>query len=152
MAGARSPSISRSPEQVWRGIARAHLKEAGVTSGTGFGRSEGLRVGGKIFAMLVYGDQHPARWRVREEPRGETDGQRAPHLVVKLPRPRVDELAAAGLGDRFDPGHGRIMKEWIAVDPSASGQWASLVREARGFVAGTVDSRRGSAARPRRDG
>jgi hypothetical protein len=28
-------------------------------------------------------------------------------LVVKLPRPRVDELVAAGRGARFEPGLGR---------------------------------------------
>ena len=49
---------------------------------------------GKIFAMLVKG-----------------------RLVVKLDRKRVDELVAAGEGEPFDPGHGRIQKEWIALDP-----------------------------------
>jgi hypothetical protein len=33
---------------------------------------------------------------------------------VKLPRERVDELVEAGAGHRFDPGHGRLMKEWVA--------------------------------------
>ena len=37
-------------------------------------------------------------------------------LVVKLPRSRVDELVAAGEGDRFDPGHGRIQKEWLSAN------------------------------------
>jgi hypothetical protein len=32
-------------------------------------------------------------------------------LVGKLPVSRVDELLAAGLGERFDPGHGRLMKD-----------------------------------------
>jgi len=44
---------------------------------------------GKIFAMLGRGSS----------------------LVVKLPRERVDELARAGKGQHFDPGHGRLMKE-----------------------------------------
>jgi hypothetical protein len=47
-----------------------------------------LKIRNKIFAMLV------------------TD-----KLVVKLPRQRVDELIAAGEGERFDSGHGRLMIE-----------------------------------------
>ncbi|MGL4285162.1 MAG: hypothetical protein ACRCVA_02395 [Phreatobacter sp.] len=72
--------------------------------------SYGLKVGGKIFAMLV-------------------DGR----LVVKLPKSRVDELVAAELAQRFDPGHGRPMKEWASLtgeEPS----WASLAQEAMAFV------------------
>ena len=73
--------------------------------------SNGLRVDGKIFAMLAQGT-----------------------LVVKLPRARVDELVAAGHGERFDPGHGRIMKEWFVATGSKL-VWADLAREAHDFVA-----------------
>lgn len=58
-------------------------RQAAGDGGTGFGRSEGLRVSGRIFAMLVKGE-----------------------LVVKLPKGRVDELTASGVGHRSDPGHG----------------------------------------------
>lgn len=116
--------MARTPEQVWQAIATSELAVRGVTGGTGFGRSEGLRVAGKIFAMLVNGE-----------------------LVVKLPRQRVDELVASGLAERFDPGHGRRMNEWITVDPNASRRWSSLVTEARRFVAAAVAPRRTSAAR-----
>jgi hypothetical protein len=115
--------MAGTPEQEWQSIATSQLAQPAVTSGTGFGRSEGLRVAGKIFAMLVHGD-----------------------LVVKLPRQRVDELVASGLAERFDPGHGRRMKEWITVGPSASKRWSSLVTEARRFVATPVIPRRRSAA------
>ena len=80
--------------------------------GTGFG-SSALKVGGKIFAMLT--------------PRGE--------FVVKLPRARVEALVAAGDGVRFDPGHGRPMKEWLAMAPDSEADWLALAREARAFVA-----------------
>ena len=72
--------------------------------------SPGLKVNGKIFAMLSRG-----------------------RFVAKLPRPRVDALVASGAGERFDPGHGRIMKEWIVVAPGA-GDWLELAREAHGYV------------------
>jgi hypothetical protein len=104
-------SMPKGPERLWQSIARSELAEPGVTAGTGFGRSEGLRVSGKIFAMLVKGE-----------------------LVVKLPKDRVEELMTSGIGHRFDPGHGRLMKEWAAVTPNASRRWRALVEEARAFV------------------
>jgi TfoX/Sxy family transcriptional regulator of competence genes len=101
----------RTPEQLWEPIARDQLSKRGVTGGTGFGTSEGLRVSGKIFAMLVRGE-----------------------LVVKLPRDRVDELVEAGAARRFDAWKGRPMKEWASVPASASRRWKGLVEEARSFV------------------
>ena len=101
----------RTPEQLWEPIARDQLAKRGVTGGTGFGTNEGLRVSGKIFAMLVRVD-----------------------LVVKLPRGRVDELVEAGAARRFDAGKGRPMKEWASVPASASRRWKGLVEEARTFV------------------
>ena len=101
----------RTPEQLWEPIARDQLAKRGVTGGTGFGTNEGLRVSGKIFAMLVRGE-----------------------LVVKLPRDRVDELVEAGAALRFEAGKGRPMKEWASVPASASRRWKGLVEEARTFV------------------
>ena len=40
-------------------------------------------------------------------------------FVLKLPRERVASLVAAGQGQAFDPGHGRVMKEWVRVDRRA---------------------------------
>lgn len=74
--------------------------------------SSALRVHKKIFAMLVKG-----------------------RLVVKLPKPRVDALVASGDGERFDPrGDGRLMKEWVVVEPAAKEDWLALAREAMEFV------------------
>jgi hypothetical protein len=70
-----------------------------------------LSVNGKIFAMLGRGSS----------------------LVVKLPKERVDELVNAGNGKHFDPGHGRLMKEWVAVEVGAA-PWVALAKEARRFV------------------
>ena len=82
-----------------------------VAKGGKFGAS-GLKVDGKLFAMLSKGE-----------------------LVVKLPRQRVDELVASGAGRPFDPGHGRLMKEWVTVAPAHARRWSKLAEEARQFVA-----------------
>lgn len=103
--------MGRTAEQLWEALAKTQLAKRGVTSGTGFGANEGLRVSGKIFAMLVRGE-----------------------LVVKLPKDRVDELVDAGAARRFDAGKGRPMKEWASVPTSASRRWKGLVEEAKTFV------------------
>ncbi|HEY8291879.1 MAG TPA: MmcQ/YjbR family DNA-binding protein [Thermomicrobiales bacterium] len=105
---------SNTAEARFATIVEALLGNPGVTppAGTGFGAS-GLKVGGKIFAML--------------SSKGE--------FVVKLPKARVDALIASGDGERFDPGHGRLMKEWLAVEPTSEAEWLPLAREAMAFVA-----------------
>lgn len=100
-----------TPEQVWAGIEETELAGPDVTAGTGFGKSDGLRVSGKVYAMFIRGE-----------------------LVVKLPKGRVDELVSSGDGRRFDPGHGRIMKEWAVLPPATAAGWPALVTEARVFV------------------
>ena len=85
----------------------------GVTppeDGSGFGRSA-LRYRRKIFAMFVRGQ-----------------------LVVKLPRPRVDELVVACHGERFDANKGTPMKEWFSLDPGSALPWPPLAREALDFA------------------
>ena len=54
--------------------------------------------------------------------------------MAKLPKQRVAELVAVGRGEPFDPGPGRLMREWVAVH--GSGDWLPLAREARRFVGG----------------
>jgi hypothetical protein len=97
-------------------IVRAFANDANV--GTGAGRQRGfgataLTVNGRIFAMLSSRER----------------------FVVKLPRARVDELVAADRGVRFNPGHGRLMKEWLEVRPDREDEWLGLAREARAFAA-----------------
>jgi hypothetical protein len=103
--------VAKSVEEIWRPIADAELATKGVAGGTGFGRSAGLRIDRKIYAMLVNDE-----------------------LVVKLPKDRVDELVEAGVGRRFEPGTGRVMKEWLSVPAGASRRWPGLVGEAKDFA------------------
>jgi hypothetical protein len=108
---------SSDPEERFAALVEAFLSNPDVTPPEGsaakqrFG-SAGLRIHGRIFAMLAHG-----------------------RLVVKLPRPRVDALAAAGEGERFDAGKGRPMNEWLSLDPASSQEWLALAREALAFVA-----------------
>jgi hypothetical protein len=76
--------------------------------GFGFGT---LKVNGKIFAMMSSKRQ----------------------FVVKLPKSRVDELVNRDKGQRFEPGHGRIMKEWFVVGRGKA-NWVELAKEAYDFV------------------
>jgi hypothetical protein len=49
--------------------------------------------------------------------------------------PRVDALVSSGKGKYFGPGHGRLMKEWLAVDHRNKTLWLRLAREALEFAA-----------------
>jgi hypothetical protein len=51
-------------------------------------------------------------------------------LVVKFPRERVAQHIAQGDGVGWDPGHGRTMKEWLAVPLSSSADWRALAEDA----------------------
>jgi len=96
-------------------------------TGKGFG-SGALKVNGKIFAMM--------------SSKGE--------FVLKLSEERVNELVAAGKGSRFDPGRGRVMKEWLVVTADHT-LWLPLAKEARKLVGKVVASAalQNRAPRPR---
>ena len=53
--------------------------------------------------------------------------------MVKLPKARVNELVRLQRGEYFDPGHGRLMKDWLALEGGA-GSWLELAREAHRFA------------------
>jgi hypothetical protein len=55
-------------------------------------------------------------------------------LVVKLPYERVETIISSGRGEPFDPGHGRLMKAWVAVAATAGDEWLTLAEAAREFV------------------
>jgi hypothetical protein len=76
----------------------------------GFG-SGALKVNGKIFAMM------------------SSKGK----FVVKLSKRPVEELVREGKGERFEPGRGRVMKEWVVVG-TGKANWVELAKEAYQFV------------------
>ena len=103
-----------TPQERYEQLVDEFASQDGVRppeGGSGFGRGA-LRYHRKIFAMFVRGE-----------------------LVVKLPRPRVDELVAGGHGERFDANKGTPMKEWFSLDPRSTLSWPSLAREALDFAA-----------------
>jgi hypothetical protein len=100
-----------STQQLFDAAAARMLDELpGVERGHMF-NSEGLRTGGKFFATA--------------SPYG---------LLLKLPRERVRELAASRAGRPFETG-GRVMKEWVVVQPDDDAACDAYLREAHDFVA-----------------
>jgi hypothetical protein len=55
-------------------------------------------------------------------------------LVVKLPAGRVTELVESGEGGQYDPGNGRIMREWMVVVSESAEDWLAMATEAEVFV------------------
>jgi hypothetical protein len=105
------------PTARWDELVASMLAAGEATYGNADGPkrafgSTSLKTDGKIFAMLVKG-----------------------RLVVKLSAARVDELAADGVGRHFDPGHGRIQKEWLDVHGGDRDAWQGLASESEAFVA-----------------
>jgi hypothetical protein len=76
--------------------------------------SDGLktRTNGRFFATVASGER----------------------LLVKLPAGRVAELVASGGGEPFHSG-GRLMREWVLLQPADEAACAAYVDEAHRFVA-----------------
>src|SRR3989304_3559984 len=89
-------------EALFGSIIDSLIGQPKITQAKMFGAT-GLKVGGKVFSMV-----HKGR------------------LVVKLPAERVAALIQSGDGAPFDPGNGRLMKEWVAVKPMAKSFWINL--------------------------
>jgi hypothetical protein len=118
-------ATDRSSSERFATLVETMLERSAATFGDdqsrGARRSFGatsLKANGKIFAMLV-----------------------ADRLVVKLAAARVDELVAQGAGERFDPGHGRVQREWLSVTSDDPADWLALASEAERFVGAAGDRR-----------
>ncbi|MBN9153746.1 MAG: hypothetical protein J0I44_12165 [Microbacterium sp.] len=92
-------------------IAEHELTLPDVDMGRMFS-TDGLRIRGKVYAFIAH------------------DGT----LVVKLPQPRIDELADGGGIDHMRM-RGREMREWATVPLAYAATWDGLVTEAHDFVA-----------------
>lgn len=98
-------------QKAFDSIIAIYGNNPGVSIGKMFG-SPGLKVNNKVFALLVKNQ-----------------------LVVKLEKERVDSLVAEGKGQYFDPGHGRLMKQWITIPMTFQAEWPNLAEEARKYLA-----------------
>ncbi len=98
------------PHAAFAALAEPLLAEPDVEPGTNFSRRPGLRVGGRIFAMVV-----------------------SDALVVKLPAERCAALVAEGTAVPLRT-RGRPMREWVSMtgapDPE---RWRALAEEALAF-------------------
>ena len=74
--------------------------------------SIGLKTGDKVFAILCTGK-----------------------FVLKLPKEQVSALVASGNGTPFEPGHGRVMTGWVAMDPSIREKWLKFAKKSQAYVA-----------------
>jgi hypothetical protein len=83
-----------------------------VAGAKGFG-SKGLKVARKMFAF-----------------------ESKDRLVVKLSAERVAALVSEKTGAGYDPGSGRLMKEWVAIDFAHKRSWMRLAKEALEHAAG----------------
>jgi len=92
-------------------VVRAFHAAQKAGKGRRFG-SNGLKVNGKLFALIVRG-----------------------RLVVKLPKARVAALVAAKKGEPFETAPGRVMKEWLVL-AERSRSCEAMAREAFAFVKG----------------
>jgi hypothetical protein len=110
-------SAERSPDttaaNLFETLCEEYSKAADVEFGgsrAGFG-SNALKVNGKIFAMV------------------SSRGQ----LVFKLPAARTRELTDEGVGTPFDPGRGRLMREWLVLLKPSRVRARTLANEALEF-------------------
>ncbi len=111
MANSQKQHASEEATKMFDAVIGTFARDRSVTQAKMFG-SVVLKVKNKVFAMLVKGK-----------------------LVVKLPKERVGALVAARDGEYFDPGHGKLSKEWVAVKAGDQTAWVKLAKEAKEFVA-----------------
>jgi hypothetical protein len=99
-----------SSEELWSKVKAHFLKMSDIQK-----QGESLKSSKKMFAMFQKGN-----------------------YVLKLPKERVEELVNSGEGQPYDPGNGRIMKEWVIIPIENSVKWIEYASEAKQFVKGLV--------------
>ena len=95
-----------SAEEIWLKVKEHFLKMSSVEK-----QGESLKISRKMFAMLSKGN-----------------------YVLKLPKERVQELINSGEGLPYDPGNGKIMKEWVIIPVEYSHKWIEFASEAKKFA------------------
>ena len=109
MSGPHTPP---SNEQLfWELIGSLQLENPQVEEGTIMG-GRCVRVAGEFLALVDF---------------------KSSGLVVKLPRARVDQLIAEGVGHPFAPA-GKVFREWVSIPEADPRQWEELLREGVAFV------------------
>jgi hypothetical protein len=93
-------------EENWSKVKDHYLKMTDVQK-----QGEALKIGKKMFCMLSKGN-----------------------YVVKLPKGRVAEILNSGEGLPYDPGNGKIMKEWVIIPENTSDKWIEYASEAMEFA------------------
>ena len=83
-------------------------KDVVVNSGRG---AQGIKYNGKMFIMFFKGD-----------------------LVVKLAPDRIKKLVKENIGEAFDPGTGKPMKDRVFLRASKKDQWIKLSEESKKYV------------------
>jgi hypothetical protein len=107
-------SPDEAPERLFWDLVEPMLADPAITKSTMMGLPC-VRLNGRFFASL--------------DRRSET-------LLVKLPRGRVAELIAEGVGAPFAPA-GRTFREWAAIPIPDRRRWLALLDEARNHAADT---------------
>ena len=93
-------------EEFWSKVKEHYLKMSDVQK-----QGDSLKTSKKMFALFSKGN-----------------------YVVKLPKDRVQELIESGIGLPYDPGNGKIMKEWVIIPSKLSKKWISFTEEAMKFA------------------
>ena len=94
-------------ENEWVKVKEHFLKISGVQK-----QGDSIKIKKKMFAMLNKGVK----------------------FVLKLPKDRVDELINSGNGQPYDPGNGKIMKEWVIIPMDVKEKWIEYTNEAMKFA------------------
>lgn len=96
----------------WELIEELRMEDARVEEGTIMG-GRCARVAGEFLGLVDHRDSG---------------------MVVKLPRERVAELIAEGVGQPFAPAD-KVFREWVSVPKRDRRRWRELLRESVEFVA-----------------